>query len=69
MSTSDLFAPCPGYLPLVPESEHDCAACLHQYAERACPEFRERFLRTLCRELELELHEMRFAARTVGVGG
>jgi hypothetical protein len=59
---ASLFAPCPDYVGIVPESRHDCAECQTNYGERACPDFQDRFLRTVCRELDLELWQMRFVA-------
>jgi hypothetical protein len=64
---SDLFAPCPGYRPITPDADHDCADCAEQYGERACPDFQERFLRILTRELDLDLRQKRFLAHRVRV--
>ena len=62
-----LFAPCPGFLPESGLSRRDCSECRRNYAEHVCPDFRERFLRMLGQELDLELHQMGFVAHKVRV--
>lgn len=55
----------------VPESElslRDCSECAINYRERPCPVFQERFLKILCREFQIELHQMRYLVHKLRLG-